>query len=260
MVVAMMQPTFMPWLGFFELMFKSKQFIFLDDFQFSVQSWHQRNRLFVNRGQVDWYSVPVKKTQSFKAPLNETIINDSITWRKKHWKRIEQNYIKAPFFSLLKPLIKDFFLKQYPSLASQNIEFIMIVCHLIGIDRDIRYSSQHSSTRTRSHRVHELLLWCEADSYLCARGSFPYMYEDGIFPVDNINVLFQNYIPQPYPQVGSPGAFVPFLSTLDTLMNIGPEETLKMIENGTESWDSWDSMLVNTEGENSGFNTSGQLP
>ena len=61
MNVAMMQPTFLPWLGYFQLIYKSDIFIFLDDFQFSVQSYHQRNKLFVNQDQVDWYTVPIKK-------------------------------------------------------------------------------------------------------------------------------------------------------------------------------------------------------
>jgi len=256
MVVAMMQPAFMPWLGFFELMYRSKRFILLDDFQFSVQSYHQRNRLFVNRGQVDWYSVPVKKNKSFKVPLNETLINDSIPWRKKQWKRIEQNYSKTPFFLMLKPRIKHWMMQAYPSLAAQNIEFIMLVCNLMGLEREIYYSSHYSSTTTRSHQVVELLRWCEADCYLCARGSFSYMSDDGVFPVKDIDVLFQNYVSKPYPQVGSPKVFIPSLSILDPLMNIGPEETLKLIENGTELWDTWEKMKLQPEVKNSRFKGS----
>lgn len=253
MVVAMMQPTFMPWLGYFELIFKAKLFVFLDDFQFSVQSYHQRNRLFVNRGQVDWYTVPVKKMNSFMAPLNEVFMNETIPWRKKQWTRIEQNYAKAPFYPLLEPKLKEWFMTAHTSLASQNIQFIMMMCRVMGFEREIRYSSQCSSTATRSHRVLELLRWCEADCYLCARGSFPYMHEDGVFPVDNINVVFQNYVPKPYIQIGLPKEFIPCLSALDALMNIGPEETLKLIENGTESWASWDDMLSSSQVESNGF-------
>ena len=105
MNVAMMQPAFMPWQGFFELIYRAERFVFLDDFQFSVQSYHQRNRLFVNKGQVDWYSVSVMKSVSFGAPLNETKLNETIPWRQKMWKRLQQNYAKAPFYAAIAPAV-----------------------------------------------------------------------------------------------------------------------------------------------------------
>lgn len=243
MRVAMMQPAFMPWQGYFELVFKSDRFIFLDDFQFSVQSYHQRNRLFVNRGQVDWYTVPVQKSESFKTPLNETRINESCNWRKKHWKRIEQNYSKTPFYKLIAPEVQRWLLTPASSLAAQNIEFIFLLCRIMEIEREILFSSKLKSTLDRSRRVVELLRWSETDQYLCARGSFPYMIEDGVFPIEDIEVVFQNFVLKPYAQIGSPKEFIPLLSVLDAFMNIGPEETLKLIVSGTECWSSWDDML-----------------
>ena len=242
MIVAMMQPSFMPWQGYFELIFKADRFIFLDDFQFSVQSYHQRNRLFTNMGQTDWYTVPVQKSNSFMAPLNETLVNESTPWRKKQWKRIEQNYRKAPFYSIVAPELQLWLHKPAASLAAQNIELILLLCSIMGIARESRFSSEHPSCSERSHRVLELLRWCQADQYLCARGSFAYMHEDGAFPVQDIEVLFQNFVPQPHPQIGSPNEFVPFLSVLDALMNIGPEGTLHLIEAGTECWSSWNEI------------------
>jgi hypothetical protein len=243
MKVAMMQPTFMPWQGVFELIFHSNCFIFLDDFQFSVQSYHQRNRLFVNKGQVDWYSVPVSKSNSFKAPLNETRINEAIPWRKKFWKRIEQNYRKTSFYPELAPVIKEWLKTQSSSLAGQNVSFILKVCDILGIDREFRYSSCLSSPAERSMRVLELLKWCKADQYLSAKGAFSYMLHDGIFPSDEIMVLFQNFVPKPYFQFGSPDQFVPYLSVVDALFNAGPEKTLDLISSGTERWISWEEML-----------------
>ena len=63
--VAMMQPTFLPWQGFFELILKSDKFIFLDDFQLSVQSHQTRNKLFVGKNQVGYYLVPIQKSISY---------------------------------------------------------------------------------------------------------------------------------------------------------------------------------------------------
>lgn len=244
MKVAMMQPTFMPWQGFLELIYKSDCFIFLDDFQFSVQSYHQRNSLFLNKGEIGWYTVPIHKSNSFKAPLNETSINESIPWRKKFWKRIEQNYRKAPFYPEIAPKLREWLLSHFPSLAAQNISFIKDVCDILGISREFRFSSAFPSVAKRSLRVLELLHWCNADQYLSAQGAFSYMLRDGVFPSADITVFFQNFVPKPYTQIGSPEQFIPRLSMLDALMNIGPEHTLKLISAGTEYWFSWDEIFA----------------
>ena len=157
--VAMMQPAFLPWQGFFELICKSDIFIILDDFQFSAQSYHQRNRLFVNKGQVDWYTVPVKKSVSFGGSLDEAIIDDRVPWRVKMWKRVQQNYSKAYYFNQIKPSFEKWLLTSYQSLADQNIAFIQLACDILKIDGRFRLSSQYITSSSRSHRVLELLRW-----------------------------------------------------------------------------------------------------
>lgn len=242
MNVAMMQPTFLPWQGFFELIYKSDVFIFLDDFQFSVQSYHQRNRLLVNKGQVDWYTVPVKKSESFKAPLNRTIINEDTGWRDTMLKRIQNNYCRARYYKEIAPRVKDWLSSKPENLVLQNIAFISLVIELLGFKREIRFSSQNPSMEKRSRRVLELLQWCRADNYYCANGAFSYMHEDAVFPIDSIKVLFQDFKAIPYEQVGIKGKFIPNLSILDALMNIGPQATAELVQNGTARWMSWEEM------------------
>jgi hypothetical protein len=243
MNIGMMQPTFFPWLGFFELIYKSDIFIFLDDFQFSVQSYHQRNRLFVNKGQVDWYTVPVKKSLSFKMPLYNTQINDDIPWRIKSWKRIQQNYGKARYFKAYEKEISQWLLSPFLNLAEQNIAFIQIICEIIAIRRVFLKSSEFASLKQRSERVVELLKWSDAHCYYCANGSFDYMFQEKIFPVRDIEVLFQNFNPKAYPQVGSPYNFVPYLCVLDALFNVGPDDTSDLIKEGTKEWCTWEMMV-----------------
>jgi hypothetical protein len=245
MNVAMMQPAFMPWQGLFELIDRADIFIFLDDFQFSVQSYHQRNRLFVERGRADWYTVPVLKSVSFKLPLNQTKINESVPWRQKMWKRIQHNYSKAPYYPTVAPRVQQWLLSTADSLAVQNMSFIRLICGLMGINREIRQSSFRPSDKLSSERVVDLLQWCGAKRYYCAKGSFSYMEQDGIFPVADIEVLFQDFKPRAYRQVGAVAGFVPYLSILDALMNIGPEQSHELIHRGTERWLTWDEMLTN---------------
>lgn len=242
--VAMMQPAFLPWQGFFELIYKADRFVFLDDFQFSVQSYHQRNRFFVNPGKVDWYSVPVRKEVSFGAPLNQARISEVVPWRKKMWKRIQQNYGKSLYFSAVAPHIERWLLTPADSLAAQNSGFIRLVCELMGFRREFRLSSEHQCNLQRSERVLDLLRWCEATCYFSARGSFGYMREDGLFPVDGIQILFQDFKPKPYLQLGAQGEFVPFLSILDALLNVGPKATAELVANGTSKWWTWDEIVA----------------
>jgi hypothetical protein len=243
MKIAMMQPTFLPWQGYFELIYKSDTFIFLDDFQFSVQSYHQRNRLFVNKGQVDWYSVPVQKSVSFGEPLNKTLINEKNPWRTKMWKRIQQNYGKAKYFKTYESPIEQWLLSPHSNLAEQNILFIKMICEIMGIQRLFVKSSEFASQKHRSERILDLLRWSNAHCYYCANGSFNYMCQDQVFPVSDIEVLFQNFNPESYPQVGSPDNFVPYLCVLDALFNIGPDDTAALIKGGTKEWCTWGKMV-----------------
>ena len=244
MNVAMMQPSFLPWIGFFELVYKSDIFVFLDDFQFSVQSYHQRNRLFIDKGRIDWYTAPVVKSISFKNQLNLTRLNDSQNWRLKMWKRIKQNYSKAAFFSTIGPIVERWLMSPADSLAEMNISLIRQLCDIMGIDREFRFSSDFKTDSVRSSRVVDILKWCRADRYYCAKGSFPYMKEEGIFPIKETEVFFQDFMYVPYLQIGSPDKFVPYLSIIDTLMNTGPENTLDFIKCGTHRWLRWDEMTT----------------
>lgn len=239
MKVAMMQPAFMPWQGFFELARRADVFVVLDDFQFSVQSYHQRNRLFVNRDQIDWFTVPVLKSVSFETPLNAARIDESAPWRKKMKSRIRHAYARAPFFTEVFDRVAAWLDSPAPSLAGQNIAFIRLVLEMLEWQVEMRFSSTQPSGAVRSERVLELLRLHGATTYLCARGSFGYMREDGIFPVEDIEVKFQNFVPKTYRQIGSSGEFMPFMSVLDALFNVGPRETARLIEQGTERWLEW---------------------
>ena len=157
------------------------------------------------------------------------------------WKRIQQNYGRTPFFSECGPFVKDWILSRYSSLADQNIKFIDQVCTRFGWQIDFRLSCECACLGTKSHRVLELLRSVSADTYYCAQGSFMYMWEEGVFPIDDIEILFQDFVPKLYPQALSED-FVPYLSVLDALFNIGPEATRDLIEHGTEKWLEWNQL------------------
>lgn len=245
MNVAMMQPTFLPWQGMFELINKSDKFIFLDDFQYCPRSHHTRNRLFTGKNQVGFYGVNIKKTGTQKTKLNEACLTENTLWKSDILKRMRFVYAKTAYFKDYYPIIEKWLLQDYKSLADLNIGCIKMICDILGLKKEFLYSSdftkQTGSLAKRTQRICELLEWSGASMYLCAHGSFEYMKEDG-YDYKKYPVIFQNYQPKPYKQIHS-DSFVPYLSVVDALFNIGAENTLNLIENGTEKWQSFEEML-----------------
>jgi hypothetical protein len=160
------------------------------------------------------------------------------------WRQVSYNYGRSAFFPQIGPAFEKLLLAPAESLAAQNMAFIRLACDLMGVRREFRLSSQLPHGGARSHRVLELLRWCECDEYLCARGSFGYMRDDGVFPIEGIEVCFQDFHSMPYPQISGKGTFHADLSVFDALFNIGPEETLKLIAAGTPRWRTWEEMLA----------------
>lgn len=239
---AMMQPTFLPWMGFFELIDKADTFIFLDDFQFSAGSFHNRNRLFVNKEQVKYLTLPVGKKHFFMTPLNQLPIQVDSNWKEQFIRTVTYNYRKTPFFAAVWERLLSVLTKEYHFLAEINMALIAELCSLLGIEKKFLLSSDIDKSGQRSELVYNILKSVQASCYFSAFGSFEYMLEDKIFPCE-IPVVFQNHIPKRYKQFHSK-EFVPYLSVLDALFNIGPEQTLAVIRSGTEKWLTWDERLT----------------
>lgn len=240
-----MQPTFLPWMGYFELILKADVFIFLDDFQYSARSYHQRNRLFVNTNQVDWYTVPVIKEKSFEKSLNEVQIDNTQAWERKFLKRIERNYCKAKYYDQMFPILEQVFQEKNCCLGEMNIKIIKLLLEKMQIETAIRCSTEFVLKGKRSEKILELLRLNEGTIYYSAQGSFEYMLEDNVFPTEDIEVYFQNFKPKEYPQIGNKDGFISHLSVIDAIMNIGFHETRELIEQGTQEWLTWEKMKLN---------------
>jgi len=242
MKVAMMQPTFLPWMGYFALIENADVFVFLDNFQLSIQSFHTRNRLFIEKDAVGWYRVPILRKVSFGKPLNEARINESQNWRVKTIKAIKQNYRNTPYFSSYFPFVEDWLSADYRSLADLNMAFIRFVCNHFGWTTSFHCSSHYEIIGRRSKRILDILHHLGAAVYYSASGSFSYMHADHVFPVEDIIVYFQDFVSPTYPQTRG-HSFRSNLSVLDALFNVGGEETNTMIRRGTVRWLTWNEMV-----------------
>lgn len=246
--VTLMQPTFLSWLGYFELLDVADTFVFLDDFQVSRQSWSQRNKLFLCPGKVGLLSLPLRRDVHCGTFLQVRPAVDA-RWKKKFLASVRSAYAKAPYmdraFDLLEPWLAD----EYSSLADMLIAFTLSVAQYLGLlypehSKTILRSSNLKYDRTlcRSNKVKALLETLNAGCYYSPRGSFSYMREDGVFPLERCPVYFQNHVPVPYPQTGVQD-FVPYLSIVDALCHLSPSGIREIIR-GTRRWDSWHDMAV----------------
>ena len=91
MRVTILQPSYLPWLGFFEQMSRSDKFVLLDDVQYTRRDWRNRNRIRVRENWI-WLTVPVQQKSHFSQSLLETRIDNSVSWRSKHLETLRQHY------------------------------------------------------------------------------------------------------------------------------------------------------------------------
>lgn len=240
---ALMQPTFMPWQGYFYLISSVDIFVLLDDFQFCRSTWHQRNRLFSNADTPGWYSVPVER-HSGMPNINEVTINDRTPWREKMLQTIKQNYKKAEYFNEVFPHIEHWFNSRTPNLAVFNELIIRGCCDLLGIKTKIILSSSLGSEGKKSARVVDILQKIGAVFYLAAQGSYEYMNEEKeIFESSGLELAFYQFNANTHKQYGAK-SFHSHLSILDALLNIGGAQTRALLAAGGCPALSWSEMQV----------------
>jgi hypothetical protein len=237
-----MQPTFLPWQGYFGVVAAAEVFVVLDDFQFQRHSFHQRNRIRLADGTESWISLPVAHPADGEFPtLAEAVPLVDAKWRRRLKLTLDQSYGRAAHHGTLRGFVDEWIDAPWTSVADMNIAFIRLVAGWLGFEPQWRRSSEIGATGQRSERVLDLLRRTRARTYLCARGSFGYMAEDGEFPVDGIEVLFQDFAPHPYAQRRT-DEFVSHLSVLDALFEVGIDETRRIVLESQRAWTPWRAM------------------
>jgi len=229
-----MQPTYIPWLGYFDLIDEVDKFIFLDDVKLEKCSWQVRNRIKTSQGEL-YLTIPVRMTKGRnRLKINETIIHDEIFWRKKHLKSILYNYRKSAFFDIIYPFVEKLIQNETIKLCDLNVNIIRAVSEGIRINTKFALSSSLKNIfGTKTLRLVSICKKIGCDEYLSPQGSAVYIEKNspgGEFPKNNINLFYQNYEHPVYNQLYS--EFLPFMSIVDLLFNYGFAETLEIIRGG----------------------------
>jgi hypothetical protein len=229
--VVIMQPTYIPWLGYFDLVRQADYFVFYDDVQFIKQSWQSRNKINSPQGEL-YLSVPVQKTKHHEElMIKDVLIDDKQPWRKKHFKSIQQNYQKAAFYPDYIDEIKSLYDQPVEKLADFNIELIRRITTLLGVSTQfIRSSTLDFEKGPKEEGIIAICNHLNAHHYLSPIGAKEYLDNDkaiSAFSNNKIKVEFQQFEPKAYAQ--NQKAFTPYLGVFDALLNIGAEATLQNI-------------------------------
>lgn len=225
-----MQPTYLPWAGFFNLISKVDVFVFLDDVQYEKTSWQNRNRVLVN-GQPHWISVPAMR-ENLSQRINEVVIDDRQPWRKKHFRLIEQSYAKKPHASEMLEIVRPILDTKLSRLVDLNIMLLSRFCEKLALRPHFARTSDLGIEGQRSQRLINICQHFECDEYLSPVGSADYLAQDGHFTRSTVRLSFQNYTPVPYGQ-GQNQPFVSHLSIVDLYANLGAEETKCYVRGST---------------------------
>jgi hypothetical protein len=230
MNTAISQPTYFPWLGYFDLIDQADTFVLLDTVQFGRQSWQQRNRIKVPNGLL-YLTVPVAHKGRFGQFISDVQIKD---WHfaRKHLRSIEMNYHRSPFFDRYFPGLAEI-LRSHSGggrLVDLTVDLIEYLCVGLGVRTPLLRASTIALEGNRSSRLVNLCRHLGADSYLAPFGSANYLLDDlDRFSDAGVSVTFQNYRHPEYRQLYPP--FRPYASVIDLIFNEG-ERALDILRSG----------------------------
>ena len=220
MIIGILQPGYLPWLGFFEQMYRSNIFVIYDDVQYDKEGWRNRNRIKTANG-VQWLTVPVLVRFSDHPLIADIRINNEVNWRKKHLSSIKQNYGRAPFFRDYIHLFEEAYSRDWEFLIDLDLYFIMKLAECLGMgEKRIVRSSALPVNGDRTERLIQLCKHFGAETFYEGAAGRNYI-DKGVFLERGIRVEFQDYEHPVYHQLY--GEFIPYLSLIDLLFNHGRE-------------------------------------
>jgi hypothetical protein len=225
MKLAIMQPYFFPYIGYFQLIHAVDKFIFYDDVNFIKNGWINRNRILLN-GESHFLTVQLKEASSYKI-INDVQFTDN---RLKLVKTLEQAYKKAPFFNLVMPFLFDCLTVKTSKISDLAQYSVIQTCKYLDIERQFEQSStSYSSTKglEKAERLKQICLINKSDQYYNPVGGQT-IYTRNDFLNQNISLFFVESLTTEYKQYGFD--FVPSLSIIDVLMFVERESIKTMLD------------------------------
>jgi hypothetical protein len=221
MKCAIMQPTYLPWLGYFDLIRSVDVFVIYDHVQFEKQSWQQRNRIRSKQGEI-LLTAPVLHEGGLGRSIKDVKINSArpIT---KHLKSIELAYARSKNFDKLFPDLELVYRKKNEFLIDLNLDLIKVGMKHLGMKKEFVFSSELNITGNKVEALIDVCKKVGANKYLSPVGSKTYIDENNLFPENQIELSYQQFQHPVYQQSNYPD-FISHLSFVDYLFNVDLSE------------------------------------
>ena len=231
MKLAIMQPYFMPYIGYFQLINSVDEFVIYDNIQYTKKGWINRNRILVN-GKDQLFTLPIKKDSDYLDIVERTI---SETWVKERIKLlnvIQSSYVKAPYFKEVNELIKDCLLDNETNLFKFLLNILNKINNYLNISTPIKISSDIKINHSLKSQNKVLSICGEqkASTYINAIGGIE-LYDKEIFSQQNITLNFIKSENIEYKQFNN--KFIPWLSIIDVMMFNSVEDIKKYLNSYT---------------------------
>lgn len=217
-IIGVVQPTYLPWMPFFERMAASDAFVLLDDVEYSKNSFFNRNSIKTAQGR-QLLTVPVLYSGNSKTLIRDIRVNNAVKWRLKHWRAIEQAYSRAAFW----PQYRDQLAALYARPCDRLMEIVLPLVHMMreafGINTKFHLASDLAAEGGRNGKLTKICRMLDGTHFIVKPGTEDY-HPRSEFEPDGIHLAYLSYSKFTYPQMH--GAFEPMLSALDYLLNCGP--------------------------------------
>jgi len=225
------QPTFLPWLGYFEQMRRADVFVFLDSVQFERRSWQCRNRILDARGEPEWLTVPLRHQPRETLIRDILISTDRAGWADEHLRQLRTRLGRAPHFAAVEAVVAPILSAPPAHLADLNIALIQALAARLGLAPRFLRSSQLPVDGAKADLIVNLLRHLGATDYYSAAGSAAYLDEArDQFAAARISYAYQTWEHPHYAQGGE--KFVSHLSAVDALSWAGFDAVAGLLHAG----------------------------
>lgn len=227
MNVVILQPSYIPWRGYFDQIRRADLFIFYDDVQYDKHGWRNRNQIKTAQGR-QWLTIPVhSRGVTDGVAIKDIRIDWSKPWAKNHHKALTFAYNKAPYFKQYLPLLESFYNRRDECLVDFTVKTTIILSCELGIasTRFLRSSELPGIDGVKTDRLIQILKQVGAKHYISGPAAQDYI-EQNKFDEAGISLEYMAYNYSEYPQLYPP--FDPHVTVLDLLFMTG-QDAIKYI-------------------------------
>jgi WbqC-like protein family len=226
MRIAIVQSSYVPWKGYFDLIQSVDEFVLFDDVQFTRRDWRNRN-LIKTPGGPAWLTIPVNNKGNYLAPIKDISISDP-AWGARHWKMLSANYARAPHFGRYAEAFEALYLENRETrLSVVNYSWIKTICGILGICTKLSWSMEYQLASGRTERLVGICQQAGATTYVSGPSARDYI-EPEQFEAAGVELSYFDYSGYPeYSQLFPP--FDHHVSVLDLIFNQGPDATRYML-------------------------------